>query len=62
MTIDERIERLVTHQEKTQTLLADIVATIGRLERIALPHSLDIEEIRERLDELEQRRARRKPQ
>ena len=61
MTIDERIERLVTQQEKTQTMLADIIDTIKRLERIALAHSLDIDDVQTRLAELEQRR-RKKPQ
>jgi prefoldin subunit 5 len=55
-TIDERIETLVGHQEKTQILLAEIVDTIQRLERIALAHTLDIDDLQTRLTELEQRR------
>jgi len=61
MTIDERIEKLVENQEKTQVLLASIVDTIQRLERIALAHSPDIDDMQKRLDELEARR-RKKPQ
>lgn len=68
MTIDERIEKLVAQQEKaavqqekTQILLASIVDTIQRLERIALAHSPDIDDVQTRLAELEERR-RIKPQ
>ena len=57
-TIDERIETLVGHQEKTQILLAEIVDTIQRLERIALAHTLDIDDLQTRLTELEQRRRK----
>ena len=60
MTIDERIEKLVVQQEKTQVLLVGIVDSIQRLERIALAHAPDID-IQQRLDELEARR-RKKPQ
>ena len=58
MTVDERIEE---SQEKTQVMLADVVDSIRRLERIALAHSLDIDDTPKRLDELEARR-RKKPQ
>lgn len=61
MSIDERIEKLAESQEKTQVLLADIVDSIRRLERIALAHTLDIDDAQRRLDELEQRR-KNKPQ
>jgi tetrahydromethanopterin S-methyltransferase subunit G len=75
MTIDERIERLLAAQEalsasqqrlsaaqdKTQVILVDVLDSIKRLERIVLAHSLDIDDIQKRLDELEQRR-RKKPQ
>ncbi len=61
MTIDERIEKLAEAQEKTQIILADVVDGIKRLERIALAHSLDIDDTQRRLDELEARR-RKKPQ
>jgi uncharacterized coiled-coil protein SlyX len=61
MSIDERIEMLVAHQEKTQILLAGIVDSIQRLERIALAHSLDIDGVEQRLNELESRRGK-KPQ
>lgn len=61
MTIDERIEKLAENQEKTQMLLADVVDPIRRLERIALAHSLDIDDHDRRLAELEQRRGK-KPQ
>ena len=45
------------------TMLADIVVSIGRLERIVVPHAIDIDidDMQTRLDELEARR-RRKPQ
>ena len=33
MTIDERIEKLVEHQEKPQVILAGVVDGIQRLER-----------------------------
>ncbi len=59
MTVDERIEKLVAHQEKTQVLLADIVDSIQRLERIAL--ALDIDDVQQRLTNLEARRQK-KPQ
>ena len=61
MTIDERIEKLAENQEKTQVMLADIVDTLKRLERIALAHTLDIDDTQRRLDELEARR-KKKPQ
>ena len=61
MSIDERIEKLAESQEKTQILLADIVDSIRRLERIALAHTLDVDDAQRRLDELEQRR-KNKPQ
>ena len=61
MSIDERIEKLAESQEKTQILLADIVDSIRRLERIALAPTLDIDDAQRRLDELEQRR-KNKPQ
>jgi hypothetical protein len=66
MTIDERIEMLLATQEaaqvqqgKTQILLADIVDTIQRLERIALAHALNVDDIEKRLAELEARRQKR---
>lgn len=68
MTIDERIEMLVASQEKTQIsqdktqiMLAGIVDSIQRLERIVLIHSLNIDDLEKRLDELESRRPK-KPQ
>jgi len=68
MTIDERIEKLVERQEavaedqrRTQVMLADIVDSIKRLERIALAHTLDIDDVQRRLDKLETRR-KKKPQ
>lgn len=68
MTVDERIEKLVerqeeltAHQGKTQIRLAQVVDSIQRLERIALAHSPDIDDIEKRLDELEARRQK-KPQ
>ena len=60
--IDERIDRLTTAQErseemqaKTQIMLARIVDTVGRLERIALSHEVDVEA---KLTDLEGRRRR----
>ncbi len=68
MTLDERIERLTAHQEKTdeqmqktQTMLAGIVDSLQRLERIALAHPLNIDDFDNRLNELEGRRLK-KPQ
>ena len=45
MTIDERIEKLTESQEKTQVMLVQIVESIQRLERIAVAHSLDIDDV-----------------
>jgi len=61
MTIDERIEKLTESQEKTQIILAGILDSIKRLERIALAHAGDMEDIDARLTELEAK-PRRKPQ
>lgn len=60
MTIDERIEKLVASQERTdamlsknQTLLAGVLESIMRLERIAVAHAVDSEDLNERLTMLE---------
>lgn len=57
MTIDERIEKLATAQEKTQVIMAEILDSIKRLERITLADTLDIDA---KLDELEAKRAKRR--
>lgn len=68
MTVDERIDKLVAShealakaQDKTQIMLAGIVDSIKRLERIAVAHTLDLEDIDAVLARLEGR-APRKPQ
>lgn len=61
MNIDERIEKLTESQEKTQVMLARIVDTIGRLERIVLSNTISIDDLEARLTELENR-PKRKPQ
>jgi DNA-binding TFAR19-related protein (PDSD5 family) len=53
MTIDERIEHLTANQEKTQTMLADIVDTLKRLERIALSHEVRLQDVEGTLTALE---------
>ena len=62
MTIDERIGHLTDglaslkeSQEKTQVMLADIVDTIRRLERIALSHEMRIQDTEDVLRRLEGR-------
>jgi hypothetical protein len=66
VTIDERISKLTeSHEEmdamqrKTQVMLAQIVETLGRLERIALSH-VPIQDVEATLAALERRT--RKPQ
>jgi hypothetical protein len=66
VTIDERISKLTeSHEEmdamqrKTQVMLAQIVETLGRLERIALSH-VPIQDVEATLAALEGRT--RKPQ
>jgi len=61
LNIDERIEKLTESQEKTQVMLARIVDTIGRLERIVLSNTISIDDLEARLTELENR-PKRKPQ
>jgi hypothetical protein len=67
MSIDERIEKLVASQErlsesqaKTEVLLANIVDSIQRLERIALSHEVRVQDVEAALAALEGRQ--RKPQ
>ena len=60
MTIDERIEKLTENQEKTQVMLAQIVDSIQRLERIALSHEVRVQDVESALAALEGRT--RKPQ
>lgn len=66
MTIDERIEKLADGQVKIQqsqakneTILATILDSIKRLERIAVAHAVDIDDLDVRLTDLENRRRRR---
>lgn len=66
MTVEERIDLLVQSQEKsermqekTQTMLAQIVESIQRLERIALSHEVRIQDTEAALAALEGRN--RKP-
>jgi hypothetical protein len=53
MSIDERIERLTANQEKTQIMLAQIVDSIQRLERIALSHEVRLQDTEAALAALE---------
>ncbi len=57
---DERMRRLEEDQAKTQTMLADVVDSIKRLERIAWTNSLTTEELEAKIQALEARQ--RKPQ
>lgn len=56
MTTDERIDRLTENQEKTQVMLAQIVDTLKRLERIALAHEIRLDDVDSALSRLEARR------
>jgi len=65
MNIDERIDQLTAAQErseamqaKTQIMLAQIVDTVGRLERIALSHEIRIDDVEAKLAQLEGRKRR----
>lgn len=53
MTLDDRIEQLTANQEKTQTMLAQIVDSIQRLERIALSHEVRLQDVEATLASLE---------
>jgi hypothetical protein len=53
MDIDERIEKLPESQEKTQVLLAEIVNTAKRLERIALSREVRFQDTESTLAALE---------
>jgi DNA-binding TFAR19-related protein (PDSD5 family) len=57
---DNRMDRLEAMQEKTQIMLAQIVDSIQRLERIALSHEVRVQDVEEALAKLEGRT--RKPQ
>jgi len=75
MTIDERIAALTSNQEEINAALQqdgehirqlavivrEMADSIKRLERIATAHSFDIDDIQERLNEIEGRRQK-KPQ
>ena len=58
----ESQSRLNQSQEKTQVILVQMLESIKRLERIAVAHAVDLDDVNARLDELEDRRNRRKPQ
>ena len=53
MTIDERIALLTQNQEKTQVMLAQIVDSIQRLERIVLSHEVRVQDVEAALAALE---------
>jgi DNA-binding TFAR19-related protein (PDSD5 family) len=57
---ENRMDRLEAMQEKTQIMLAPIVDSIQRLERIALSHEVRVQDVEEALAKLEGRT--RKPQ
>ena len=56
MSIEERIDKPASSQEKTQVMLADIVDTLKRLERIALAHEVRRQDVEGTLALLESRR------
>jgi hypothetical protein len=60
MTVDERIDRLTESQEKTQAMLAQMLDSLLRLERIALSHEVQLQDTEAALTALEGRN--RKPQ
>jgi hypothetical protein len=60
MTIDERIDRLVASQEKNEVILANVLDSLKRLERIALSHEVRLQDVEATLAALEGRT--RKPQ
>jgi hypothetical protein len=60
MTIDERIDRLVASQEKNEAILANVLDSLKRLERIALSHEVRLQDVEATLAALEGRT--RKPQ
>ena len=60
MTVDERIEQLVEMQAKNETILASVLDSIKRLERIALSHEVRPQDTEAALAALEGRM--RKPQ
>jgi hypothetical protein len=69
MTIDERINKLVEFNEKTQITLAEMLEmsvkaldSIKRLERIALANTVNIDDLDARLTMLEAKLAAWKPQ
>jgi len=61
MTIDERIDRLVTQQEKNESLMAKMLDGIMRLERIAVSHEMRMQDVEAAITRLEERKER-KPQ
>ena len=68
MTIDERLDRITAQQERTdemqkknEIILADVLDSIKRLERIALAHTENLGDHEDRLRRLEERLPR-KPQ
>jgi hypothetical protein len=55
-TIEDRLTRLEIMFEKNQKLSANILDSIKRLERIALAHTISLDDIDNKLLELENRR------
>jgi len=60
MTIDERIDRIVASQEKNEAILAHVLDSLKRLERIALSPEVRLQHVEATLAALEGRI--RKPQ
>jgi hypothetical protein len=58
MDVDTRIAKLAEDQAKTQTMLAEIVDSIKRLERIALSHEVRVQDVEATLAMLEGRAKR----
>lgn len=55
MDVDEKLNRLAHQQEKTQVMLAQIVDSIQRLERIALSREIRLQDTEAALAALEGR-------
>ena len=53
MTIDERLDRVSVELDKMQVIVAEVLDSIKRLERIAYAHMVDIDDHDERLRKLE---------
>jgi hypothetical protein len=53
MNNSDRLDRIEAMQEKTQIMLAEIVDSIKRLERIALSHEVRLDDVETALARLE---------